>query len=270
MLIDNGTFAWVLREHRPVIVSSKDYRKRLLLRVMSTKSRTRGMFVGVLAQNEKDISHISLSLLSIVMMNGANALESFELYRMIKEINANLEKTVQERTKQLTYREEDLRKAHEELERRVEKRTAELKVRTGELEEVNSALRVLLKQREEDKRELEESVLSNVKTLIAPYVERLKKSRLDERQKGCVSVLESNIGSIIEPFSHRLSSKYFSLTPAEIQIADLIRQGETTKEIAEFLNLSSKTIESHRKNIRRKMRLKDKKVNLRTYLLGNE
>ncbi len=102
-LINNGTFAWALREKRPVIVSSKNYQKRLVLHGMTTSSRTRGMFVGVLTRGETDIPHISLSLLSIVMLNSANALESFELYSMIKEINVNLEKTVQERTEQLAY-----------------------------------------------------------------------------------------------------------------------------------------------------------------------
>jgi len=103
-LINNGIFAWALREKRPVIVSSKDYQKRLVLHVMTTSSRTRGMFVGMLAQGEKDVPHISLSLLSIVMLNSANALESFELYRTINEINVNLEKMVKERTEELTYR----------------------------------------------------------------------------------------------------------------------------------------------------------------------
>ncbi len=103
-LINNGMFAWALREKRPVIVSSKDYQKRLVLHVMTTSSRTTGMFVGMLAQGEKDIPHISLSLLSIVMLNSANALESFKLYRTINEINVNLEKMVEERTEELTYR----------------------------------------------------------------------------------------------------------------------------------------------------------------------
>ncbi len=103
-LIENGTFAWALREKRSVIVSSRDYKKRLVLHVMTTSSRTRGMFVAILARGEKDIPHVSLSLLSIVMLNSANTIESFELYNIIKDINMNLEKMIQERTEQLTYR----------------------------------------------------------------------------------------------------------------------------------------------------------------------
>jgi signal transduction histidine kinase/CheY-like chemotaxis protein len=102
-LINNGTFSWALREERAIIVSSRDH-QRLVLHVMSTVSGIRGMFIGLLEQGEQAIPHISLALLSIVMVNSASILESFELYKIIKDINVNLEKTVQERTEQLTYR----------------------------------------------------------------------------------------------------------------------------------------------------------------------
>lgn len=91
-IIDNGTFAWSLREKRPVIVSSKDNEKKFILHVMATSSRIRGMFVGLLGKDKTDIPDISLSLLSIILFNSSNALESFELYNMIREINVNLEK----------------------------------------------------------------------------------------------------------------------------------------------------------------------------------
>ena len=103
-LIEKGTFAWALREKRPVIVSTRNYKKRLVIHVMTTSSRTRGMFLGVLTKGEKEIPHVSLSLISIVMLHTANALESFELYSMIKDSNVNLEKKVDKRTKQLKFR----------------------------------------------------------------------------------------------------------------------------------------------------------------------
>ena len=103
-LIDNGTFAWVIREKRPVIVSPKSLDRRLILHALTTTSRTRGMFVGVFRGDEKDIPHTSLPLLSIVLLNSANALESLELYSMIREININLEKKVEERTRELIHR----------------------------------------------------------------------------------------------------------------------------------------------------------------------
>jgi PAS domain S-box-containing protein len=147
-------------------------------------------------------------------------------------------------------------------------REKELHTKTKSLEEVNTALRVLLKRRDEDKTELEEKVLSNVKGLVTPYLEKLKKSRLDARQKTYASILESNLDDIISSFSHSLSSSYLNLTPAEIRVANLVKQGKTTKEIADLLNLSSKTIGAQRESIRNKLGIKNKKSNLRTYLLS--
>ncbi|MFH1702771.1 MAG: PAS domain S-box protein [Nitrospirota bacterium] len=192
--------------------------------------------------------------------------------------------------------EEELRKAHDELGIRVKERTAELvtmteqlkqeinerkkteealrererelETKTHNLEESNIALKVLLKRREEDKTELEEKILLNVKELVIPYLEKLKKNILDEKQKIYVSILESNLNDITSSFSHRLSSKYMNFTPTEIQIANLLRQGKTSKEIAELTNSSPKTVAFHRENIRRKLGLKNKKTNLKSYLLS--
>ncbi len=156
--------------------------------------------------------------------------------------------------------EEDLRQAHDELEKKVRERTANL-------EEANTALRVLLKKRDEDKAELEEKIMFNMKELVTPYFDRVKKSLLDERQKTYISIIESNLNDIISPFMHGISIKHLNFTPAEIQVANLVKQGKSTKEIAELLLLSTKTIEFHRDNIRRKIGIKNKKVNLRSYLL---
>ena len=134
-----------------------------------------------------------------------------------------------------------------------------LKAQAHDLEEMNTALKVLLKQREEGKAELEEKVLSNVKELVMPYVESLKKSRLGATQKAYVSIIKSNLTEIVSPFLQTLSLKYLRLTPREIQIADLIRLGKTTKEIAGLLNVSPRAVEFHRGNMRRKLGLKNKK-----------
>jgi PAS domain S-box-containing protein len=156
------------------------------------------------------------------------------------------------------------KKAEEAL----KEKEAQLKAKADSLEEVNTALRVLLKRRDNDKEELEAKVLSNVKDLILPYIERLKKSPLKDDQKSCVDILESNLTDIVSPFSRRLSSKYLGLTPTEIRVANLIKEDKTTKEIAEFMRLSKKTVETHRDHIRRKLGIKHKKVNLKTYLLS--
>ena len=147
------------------------------------------------------------------------------------------------------------------------KRESELDMKSQNLEELNTALRVLLKRREEDKNELEERVLMNIKQLVIPYIEKMKMSRLDDKDMAYITILESNLMDIISPFSQHLSSKYLNLTPKELQIASLIREGRTTKEIADLLHASPGTIDFHRNNIRAKLDLKNRKANLRTYLL---
>jgi len=153
-------------------------------------------------------------------------------------------------------------------ERALRERKKELKIKTKSLEETNTALKVLLKKRDEDRTELEEKVLSNVKELVLPYLVKLKRTGLDKRQKTFASILESNLDDIISPFLRRMSSRYLGLTPAEIKVAIIVRQGKRTKDIAELLDLSPKTIEDHRKNLRKKLGLKNKKTNLRTHLLS--
>jgi DNA-binding CsgD family transcriptional regulator len=141
-----------------------------------------------------------------------------------------------------------------------------LESKTGKLEEINTALNVLLEKREQDKVLLQEQVLSNLKKLAIPYVEKLKKSGLNEIQTALLDVIESSLHEIVSPFSLKLSSGSFGLTPTEIKVAELVRQGKRTKEIAAIGNLSHKTVARHRENIRNKLGIKNKKMNLQTHL----
>jgi PAS domain S-box-containing protein len=163
---------------------------------------------------------------------------------------------------------EALKKAHDKLEQRVKERTKELEIKTKSLEETNIALKVLLKKRDEDKEELQDNIMSNVKELIAPFFKKINKTKLDDQQKLLFGIIESNLNEIISPFARKMSLKYLKLTPTEIRIANLIKYGSSSKEIAELMNVSPRTVETHRKNIRRKIGLEGKRVNLRSYLLS--
>jgi len=150
----------------------------------------------------------------------------------------------------------------------LEDRTRELEISKKSLEEVNTALRVLVERRDEDKKELEERVLMNVKELVVPSLEKVKEGRLDSKQSAYLSVLESNLNDIISPFSRTLSSKHLGLTPTELRIANMIKEGKKTKEMARLMNLSPRTVESHREGIRKKIGIKNRRANLRSHLLS--
>ena len=182
----------------------------------------------------------------------------------LEKLNAELERHIAERTNALV---ETNRQLQEEIDERklVE---AELKVKTRDLEELNSALKVLLKKRDEDKSELEEKIVGNMKELILPYLQKIKDAHLGKREKTYLEIMEANLDAIISPFVRNLSSKFIRLTPSEIQVANLIKLGKTSKEIGALNNLSFKTIEFHRDNIRTKLGIKNKKINLRTHLLS--
>ncbi len=142
----------------------------------------------------------------------------------------------------------------------------DLLFRVRNLEEVNNALQDLLNRRDDDKSELEGNVVLNVKELVFPYIEKLKMAILDPKENAYVKVLESNLNNIISPFTSRLSSSLLNLTPTEIRVANLVKEGKSTKEIADLFNLSRRTIDVHRDNIRKKLGIKNKKINLRTHL----
>jgi DNA-binding NarL/FixJ family response regulator len=189
-----------------------------------------------------------------ILISVANALRRRELEIKETKYRQRLEAAVQEKT-------EDLLKSNEALKKREE----ELRIRAKELEEANSALKVLLKRREEDKGALEEGLLAQVRQVVDPLLGRLMGTRLDEEQKRLLGILETNLQEIVSPFIRELSSPYLGLTPTQIQVANLIKQGKSIKEIAVALNLSPNTVMSHRYQIRSKFGLLQKKMNLHSF-----
>jgi PAS domain S-box-containing protein len=148
------------------------------------------------------------------------------------------------------------------------KREADLREKAHQLEEINTALKVLLRRREEDKKDLEESLLTNVKESVLPFLEKLKKTRLDENQKTYLGIVESQLVEIVSPFLKSLSSRFTDLTPMEIKVAKLIKEGKSSKEIAEIFGVAEQTILTHRNNLRAKLGLRNEKANLRSHLMS--
>ena len=156
-------------------------------------------------------------------------------------------------------------KLTEEALRQSEKKLTQQKV---ELEESNIALKVLLKQREGDKADLEQKVITNVKEMVLPYVEKLKRVNLKAKDKTVVEIIESHLHDIVSPMMQKLANASIILTPQEIQVASLVKDGKASKEIADILNVAETTVHFHRKNLRKKFGLSNSQTNLRSYLIS--
>lgn len=157
-----------------------------------------------------------------------------------------------------------------EIQETLEKKEEQLEQQAEKLEETNIALKILLEQRNEDRRRIEENVHSNVNRLALPYLEKLMQSKLNQRQKTLAEITHSNLLEIVSPFLSRLSTLNNLLTPQEIEVAHMVRSGKTSKEIAEVLYLSVAGVDFHRKKIRNKLGLTNSSTNLRSYLLSLE
>ena len=127
-------------------------------------------------------------------------------------------------------------------------------------------LNVLMAKKENDQNELKENVFFQVIKFVFPYLEKLKSVRFNEIELSLLSLIESNLSYIISPFVNSHPSKFLNLTPMEKKIAEMVKKGKSTREIADLLHLSENTITTHRNNLRKKLGLKHKKVNLGDYL----
>ncbi|NOY69815.1 MAG: PAS domain S-box protein [Deltaproteobacteria bacterium] len=189
----------------------------------------------------------------------------------LAKANHELEDRVAERTQDLVAANEQLVaeiEERKEVESSLRIKEEELKIKTENLQETNTALKILLRQREEDRKEMEEKVLANVKGLVIPYLEKLKSICGNKTQATYINIMETNLHEIISPYLKKLSAHYNNFTPLQIQVADLVKAGKSTKEISEVLNISDRAVEFHRNNIRAKLGIKNRKVNLQTYLLS--
>lgn len=144
----------------------------------------------------------------------------------------------------------------------------ELEQKTQHLEEVNTALKVLLQQRDKDKAELEGKVLNNINVLISPYVAKLKNKNLKSGDKALIDIIDTHLQDIVSPLLQRLANAKIILTPQEIQVATLVKEGKSSKEIADILTVSETTVSFHRKNLRKKLGLGNTRKNLRAHLLS--
>lgn len=133
------------------------------------------------------------------------------------------------------------------------------------LEETNIALRTVLSRLEEEKQEIRVAVMSNIQKIIMPIVSELELATTG-RQRSYVTLLRRSLQEIVSPFLAQLSARNLQLSPGELAICAMIRNGLSTKEIAQIRCIAPGTVRRHRENIRRKMGLHHRGVNLASYL----
>ncbi|MBN1829798.1 MAG: helix-turn-helix transcriptional regulator [Deltaproteobacteria bacterium] len=150
----------------------------------------------------------------------------------------------------------------------VKKMAREIQTVSLQVGQVNASLNSLLSRENGQRRQTEEKILLNVREIIFPCLKELKKSQLNERQAACVELTEKYLREILSPFVNCVTSKYLKLSSREIQVANMVKDGKTSKEISVIMNVSSEAVDIHRNRIRKKLGLTNRKVNLRAYLMS--
>lgn len=146
-------------------------------------------------------------------------------------------------------------------------REEDLKVRAKELEEANTALRIFFSRQAEDRRKLEDKFVFNINELILPYIRKMQQHNLGRQCRTYLAQIETNLQQIVSPFMKNLATAYRKLTHQEIRVAEMVRQGKSTQEMASIMNISVGTVNAHRNNLRKKLNLRNNRANLRSYLL---
>jgi len=183
--------------------------------------------------------------------------------------NLHLDQLVQERTKELTLAIEALESSNQkyrETATRLQKTEAALAEKADDLIGTNQALQQMVKKNEEDRKEIEQKVLFAVHEMVEPYMEKLEKSQLNDYQQSFLNIIRTNLSEIVAPFMKELGHKYFRLSPTELNIANLIRMGTSTKDIVDQLKMTKRTVDFHRDRIREKIGIKNTKANLKAVL----
>ena len=133
------------------------------------------------------------------------------------------------------------------------------------LKDMNIALREVLATVQDEKREVGQRMQTNIDNIVMPILHTLE-SELPLDKQGYLTLLKHNLEDITSPFTDKLSKAFMALTPSEIQISYMIKDGLSSKEIAQLRHLSPVTVSRHREHIRQKLGLKNRAVNLATYL----
>jgi len=166
---------------------------------------------------------------------------------------------------------QQLKQAQLQIEEKSILRTAllELEQKKKEVEDANIALTVMLDQHTRAKENIEEQISIKLQELVNPYLDLLRQSVNNDKQSETIRIIAAHIDSITRNFSPEARKIMLKLSPRESLVADLVRQGKTSKDMAEILHISLRTVETYRNNLRKKLGINKKKISLRTFLITN-
>lgn len=184
----------------------------------------------------------------------------------LKKYREHLEEMVEERTAEIKTANERLHLLIAErmkAERALLESEAKLQKQKSALEQKNIALGEVIAQIEVEKRRIKDDIETNVNIVVSPILEKLKKEKASAKY---VTMLKYHLGRLTSSFGSKITKKSFKLTPREIEVCNLVKGGLTSKDISKLLNISYRTIEKHRKNIRHKLGISNKRINLTSFL----
>ena len=150
----------------------------------------------------------------------------------------------------------------------IDKESAQRKLKSNatKIQEQNIALKVLMENRDDENQKMTDSILNSFERMVFPYYEKLRKAQSKADISTFLDIIEVNTQESLSPLEKSINSAYRPFTPTEIQVADLIKAGKSSKQIAEMLTMSPRSVFFHRNNIRKKLNISNKKANLRSVL----
>lgn len=157
-------------------------------------------------------------------------------------------------------------KQSEILESIVTKRTAELTKKKNQLQEMNVTLRTVMKSVDKEREEFQKSVGDTIRRTLLPALDPVRKERSASIRNTYLDIIEDQLLKLTWGGKDDRHALLLKLTPMEMKVCRFIQAGAATKEIADAFNLSTVTIQTHRRNIRRKLGLQNRNINLSNYL----
>lgn len=140
-----------------------------------------------------------------------------------------------------------------------------LRARKDELEKKTITLSGLLQHIEIEKKQIKDNVASNIEGLLLPLLEIMNPEMTHNGRK-YLELLETNLKELTASFGYWLIDPGLNLTPREVGICNMIKNGLSSRKVSELLKISRKTVDRHRDNIRKKLGISNRKINLRSFL----